>query len=58
MDVILSAFNRTVTCLEGIVNDIECQIDSGCCQTHKQIHTSEHKDDEINSEIKEKDLKK
>ena len=58
MDVLLSAFNRTMTCLEGIFNDIECKIDSGCCQTHKQIHASEHKNEEPENELKEKDLKK
>ncbi len=58
MDVLLSAFNRTMTCLEGIFNDIECKIDSGCCQTHKQIHVSENKNEETENELKEKDLKK
>ena len=38
MDVIEKVFNRIVDCLEGICNDIECQLDSGCCHTHKQIH--------------------
>ena len=46
MDTIMSVFNRTMNCLEGIFNDIECKIDSGCCQTHKQIHVSEHKNEE------------
>ncbi len=58
MDVLLSAFNRTMTCLEGIFNDIECKIDSGCCQTHKQIHVSENKNEETENELKEKDFKK
>ena len=58
MDMIMSIFTRTMNCLEGICNDIECNIDFGCCQTHKQIHVSEHKNDEINNEFKEKDLKK
>ena len=59
MDVILSFFNRTMSCLEGICNDIECNIDSGCCQTHKQIHVSEHKnEEEIKNDLKEIDLKK
>ena len=38
MDVIEKVFNRIVDCLEGICNDIECQLDSGCCHTHKKIH--------------------
>ena len=38
MDVALSVFNRTMNCLEGIVNDIECKIESGCCQTYKHAH--------------------
>ena len=62
MDMIMSVFTRTMDCLEGICNDIECNIDSGCCQTHKQIHVSEHKNEEVNeqpnNELKEKDLKK
>ena len=41
MDVIISIFNRTINCLEGIFNDIECQLDSGCCHTHKKMHDKE-----------------
>ena len=58
MDVILSFFNRTMNCLEGIFNDIECKIDSGCCQTQKQIHVSEHKERGNKNDLKEIDLKK
>ena len=58
MDIIFSVFNRTMNCLEGICSDIECNIDSGCCQTHKQIHSSEHKNEEKYDELKEKDLTK
>ena len=29
-------------CLEGICNDIECQLDSGCCHTHKKMHDKEN----------------
>ena len=61
MDVIISIFNRTISCLEGIFNDIECKIDSGCCQTHKQIHVSEQRNEEDNTgttnDLKEIDLK-
>ena len=38
MDMILNIFTRTMNCLEGICNDIECNVDSGCCHTHKQLH--------------------
>ena len=55
MDVIISIFNRTINCLEGIFNDIECKIDSGCCQTHKQIHVKTEED--IKIDLKENDLK-
>jgi hypothetical protein len=55
MDVIVSVFNRTINCLEGIFNDIECKIDSGCCQTHKQIHVKTEED--IKIDLKENDLK-
>jgi hypothetical protein len=41
MDVIVKVFNRIVDCLEGICNDIECQLDSGCCHTHKKMHDKE-----------------
>ena len=59
MDMIMSIFTRTMNCLEGICNDIECNIDSGCCHTHKQIHVSEHKNEEdIKNDLKENDLKK
>ena len=59
MDMIMSIFNRTMNCLEGICDDIECNINSGCCQTHKQIHVSEHKnEEEIKNDLKEIDLKK
>ena len=58
----MSIFTRTMNCLEGICDDVECNIDSGCCQTHKQIHVSEHKNgeatEEMKNELKEKDLKK
>ena len=54
MDGIISIFNRTINCLEGIFNDIECKIDSGCCQTHKQIHKQE---EETKNVLKENDLK-
>ncbi len=56
MDVILKVFGRIMDCLEGICNDIECQLDSGCCHTHKQIHVKS--EDEIKNELKENDLKK
>ena len=58
MDMIMSIFTRTMNCLEGICDDVECNIDSGCCQTHKQIHVSEHKNEETEIELKEKDFKK
>ena len=62
MDMIMSIFTRTMNCLEGICNDIERNIDSGCCQTHKQIHVSEQKNgqanEEIKNEFKKKDFKK
>ena len=57
MDMIMSIFTRTMNCLEGICNDIECNIDSGRCQTHKQIHVTEHKNGETENELKEKDFK-
>ena len=59
MDVILSFFNRTMNCLEGICNDIECNIDSGCCHTHKKIHDKEPIEENMdkNNELKN-DLKK
>ena len=41
MDAILSVINRTMSCLEDICNDIECKIDSGCCQTYKHVHVKE-----------------
>ena len=63
MDLIMSIFNRTMICLEGICNDIECNIDSGCCHTHKKIHEKETqtvdlKDNEINEMKKTNDFKK
>jgi hypothetical protein len=56
MDVIISVFNRTLNCLEGIFNDIECKIDSGCCQTHKQIHVKTEEETSKN-DLNENDLK-
>jgi len=53
--MIMSVFNRTMNCLEGIFNDIECKIDSGCCQTHKQIHVKS--EEETTNDLKEIDLK-
>ena len=55
MDMLINVFNRTMTCLEGIFNDIECKIDSGCCQTHKQIHVKS--EDDSKNDLKEIDLK-
>jgi len=59
MDMIMSIFNRTMNCLEGICNDIECNIDSGCCHTHKKIHDKEPIEETMdkNNELKN-DLKK
>ena len=51
MDVFEKVFNRIVDCLEGICNDIECQLDSGRCHTHKQIHVKT--EDEIKNDSKE-----
>jgi hypothetical protein len=57
MDIIMSIFNRTMSCLEGICNDIECNIDSGCCQTHKKMHDKTNQNDDLKeNELKEKDL--
>jgi hypothetical protein len=52
-----------MNCLEGICNDIECNIDSGCCHTHKQLHDKQNQTVDLkeNEEIEEKninDLKK
>ena len=55
----MSIFNRTMSCLEGICNDIECNIDSGCCQTHKKMHDKTNQNEDLKeNELKEKDLKK
>ena len=51
----MSIFNRTMSCLEGICNDIECNIDSGCCQTHKKMHDKNEK--ETKNDLTEIDLK-
>ena len=54
-----NVFNRTMNCLEGICNDIECNIDSGCCHTHKKMHDKTLQTDDLKeNKIKEKDLKK
>ena len=62
MDVIANIINRTCTCLEGICNDIECVLDSGCCHTHKKIHgvdsSGDLKDIELNEKNNSNDLKK
>ena len=55
METILKVFGRIMECLEGICNDIECQLDSGCCHTHKQIHGKS--EEETKNELKEIDLK-
>ena len=63
MDMIMSIFTRTMNCLEGICNDIECNIDSGCCHTHKQLHekqsqTVDLEENETNENKNTNDLKK
>ena len=55
MDMLMSIFNRTMNCLEGVFNDIECKVDSGCCHAHKQIHGKS--EEETKNELKEIDLK-
>jgi len=55
----MSIFTRTMNCLEGICDDIECNIDSGCCHTHKKMHDKTVQTDDLKeNELKEKDLKK
>ena len=34
MGISESILNRTIECCEGICEDVECEIDSGCCKTH------------------------
>ena len=51
MDIILEAIKRVCKCLEDICNDIECKIDSGCCQTYKHVHSRESVEDK-NDELK------
>ena len=59
MDTIMSIFARTMNCLEGICDDIECNIDSGCCHTHKKMHDKTVQTDDLKGiELKEKDFKK
>ena len=63
METILKVFGRIMACLEGICNDIECQLDSGCCHTHKKIHEKEPqtvdlKESEFNENKNPNDLKK
>ena len=59
MDMIMSIFTRTMNCLEGICNDVECNIDSGCCHTHKKMHSTDPTEENLdkNNELKN-DLKK
>ena len=61
MVVIVSVFNRTMNCLEGIFNDTDCKIDSGCCQTYKHVHYKEpieenmDKNNELKNDFKKSD---
>ncbi len=58
MDVIVKIFNRILDCLEGICNDIECQLDSACCHTHKKIHeTRETQTNNLKENENKNDLK-
>ena len=55
----MSIFTRTMNCLEGICDDVECNIDSGCRHTHKQMHSKDTTEKTLdkNNELKN-DLKK
>ena len=34
MGISESIIKHTITCCENICDDVECEIDSGCCKTH------------------------
>ena len=34
MGISESILRHTLTCCENICDDVECEIDSGCCKTH------------------------
>jgi len=60
MDVILNVINKTCKCLEDICNNIECKMESACCQTYKHVHLKESDSDknlDKNNELKN-DFKK
>ena len=58
MDIIFSVLNRTMNCLEGICNHIECNIDSGCFHTHRKTYDKTVQTNDLKeNELKEKGFK-
>ena len=54
----MSIFTRTMNCLEGICDEIECNIDSRCCHTYKKMHDKTVQTDDLKENaLKEKDVK-
>jgi len=50
MGISESILNRTIQCCEGICEDVECEIDSGCCKTHYANNHRKKKEEEIVSD--------
>jgi hypothetical protein len=42
-----SILNKTNERCEGICEDVECEIDSGCCKTHYANNHKKNKEEEI-----------
>jgi hypothetical protein len=47
MGVSESILNRTIARCERICDDVECEIDSGCCKTHYANNHKKKKEGEI-----------
>ena len=47
-----SILKHTITCCENICDDVDCEIDSGCCKTHYSNSSSPKrtKSEESNNE--------
>ena len=53
MGISESIMKHTITCCENICEEVECEIDSGCCKTHYSNTSpkrNKHKDNNAESD--------
>jgi hypothetical protein len=53
MGVSESILRRTIECCEGVCEDVDCEIDSGCCKTHYVNNHKKKQDDDTEKQEKQ-----